>query len=114
MRPENGSIVEVFEWKSSEAINQAHENVAVQALWAEFSEVCDYTPLAQLKETYAMFAEFDALEPWRRYNQQAGVLSINNWRVKGKGEGEKVDMPLPLYPLPFTQSQPVSLSLTQY
>ena len=63
MRPENGSIVEVFEWKSSEAINQAHENVAVQALWAEFSEVCDYTPLAQLKETYAMFAEFDALEP---------------------------------------------------
>ena len=32
MRAANGSIVEVFEWKSSEAINQAHENLAVQAL----------------------------------------------------------------------------------
>ena len=42
MRAVNGSIVEVFEWKSSEASNQAHKNVAVQALWAEFSEVCDY------------------------------------------------------------------------
>ncbi len=62
MRAENGTIVEVFEWKSSEAINYAHENAAVQALWAEFSEVCEYTPLTQLKETHELFAEFDALE----------------------------------------------------
>ena len=61
MRAENGSIVEVFEWRSAEAIAQAHGNPAVQALWQEFGEACDYTPLARLAESQQMFAEFDAV-----------------------------------------------------
>jgi hypothetical protein len=61
MRAANGTIVEVFEWKSAEAISQAHTSAAVGALWAEFGEACDYTPLAQLPETQQMFAEFDAV-----------------------------------------------------
>lgn len=61
MRAIDGSIVEVFEWKSAEAITQAHTNAAVGALWAEFGAACDYTPLAQLKESQHMFAEFDAV-----------------------------------------------------
>src|SRR6266851_9152994 len=59
MRAGDGTIIEVFEWRSAEAIQQAHANRAVQALWAEFGAVCDYTPLAKLKETQQMFAEFD-------------------------------------------------------
>ncbi len=61
MRAADGSIVEVFEWRSAEAIRQAHENPAVQALWAEFAGACDYTPLSRLAESQQMFAEFDAL-----------------------------------------------------
>jgi hypothetical protein len=60
MRAANGTIVEVFEWKSAEAILQAHTHAAVGALWTEFGEACDYTPLAQLPETQQLFAEFDA------------------------------------------------------
>ena len=61
MRARDGTIVEVFEWRSADAINQAHANPAVQALWAEFGAACDYTPLAKLKESQQMFAEFDSV-----------------------------------------------------
>jgi quinol monooxygenase YgiN len=61
MRAGDGTIVEVFEWRSADAINQAHANPTVQALWAEFGAACDYTPLARLKESQQMFAEFDAV-----------------------------------------------------
>lgn len=62
MRAGDGTIVEVFEWRSAEAIQQAHGNPAVQALWEEFGAACDYTPLAKLAEAHEMFAEFDAVE----------------------------------------------------
>ena len=62
MRSAAGTIVEVFEWRSAEAIQSAHGNPAVQALWEEFSAACDYTPLAKLAEASEMFAEFDAVE----------------------------------------------------
>ena len=62
MRASDGTIVEVFEWRSAEAIQQAHTNPAIHALWAEFGAACDYTPLANLKEAHQMFAEFDGVE----------------------------------------------------
>ena len=62
MRAADGTILEVFEWRSAEAIQQAHGNPAVQALWAEFGAACDYTPLANLAEAQQMFAEFEAVQ----------------------------------------------------
>ena len=61
MRAGDGTIVEVFEWASADAVRQAHGNAAVGALWAEFAAVCDYVPLATLAESGQMFAEFDAV-----------------------------------------------------
>lgn len=62
MRATNGTIVEVFEWRSTEAINEAHSNPTVQALWEEFGAACEFTPLANLEEAQQMFAEFDAVQ----------------------------------------------------
>lgn len=62
MRAKDGTVVEVFEWRSVEAVRQAHSNSAVQALWEEFGAACDYTPLSKLSETHQMFAEFDSIE----------------------------------------------------
>ena len=62
MRAKDGTIVEVFEWRSAEAIAQAHGNAAVQALWDEFGAACDYVPLTTLAEAQQMFAEFDSVE----------------------------------------------------
>ena len=62
MRSVDGTIVEVFEWKSLDAIAAAHSNVAVQALWTEFGAACDYVPLTSLPEVHQMFAEFDSVD----------------------------------------------------
>lgn len=62
MRTRDGTIVEVFEWASPAAIEEAHENPRVQAMWARFDTLCDYVPLNTLRETSDMFAEFEAVD----------------------------------------------------
>jgi quinol monooxygenase YgiN len=61
MRAADGTVVEVFEWRSAEAIATAHTTPAVQALWAEFGAACDYRPLNGLAECQQLFAEFEPL-----------------------------------------------------
>jgi hypothetical protein len=61
MRAEDGTIVEVFEWRSAQAIEQAHSNPVVGALWAEFDAACDYVPLGTLAEAQHPFSEFKPL-----------------------------------------------------
>jgi hypothetical protein len=61
MRAADGTVVEVFEWRSPESIERAHSNPVVQALWDDFGRVCDYLPMAELPETRQLFAEFDTL-----------------------------------------------------
>lgn len=61
MRAADGTVIEVFEWLSAEAIALAHKNAAVHALWAEFGAACDYLPLATLSEAQQMFAEFESI-----------------------------------------------------
>ncbi len=62
MQAGDRTILEIFEWRSAEAISQAHSNPAIQALWAKFGAACDYIPLASLAECQQMFAEFDSIE----------------------------------------------------
>jgi len=63
MRAADGTVVEVFEWLSTAAIERAHSNPAVQALWAEFGAACDYVPIATVPEAQQIFSEFEALAP---------------------------------------------------
>ncbi len=63
MQAADGTLIEVFEWASAEAIERAHANPAVLALWAEFEAACDYVPLASLAEASQLFAEFTPLAP---------------------------------------------------
>jgi quinol monooxygenase YgiN len=58
MQAADGTIVEVFEWESAEAIERAHTNPTVLALWARFGAACEIVPLASLAECHAMFAGF--------------------------------------------------------
>ncbi|MGK7397498.1 MAG: hypothetical protein ACNS62_23170 [Candidatus Cyclobacteriaceae bacterium M3_2C_046] len=57
----DGTFVEIFGWKSAEAINQAHQNQVVQDLWAQFAEVANYIPLSEIKEASSLFSEFEAV-----------------------------------------------------
>jgi quinol monooxygenase YgiN len=61
MRAGDGTVVEVFEWVSDEAIEAAHGNTAVQKMWQAYTEVCDYVSLSTLKEADKLFAAFTPL-----------------------------------------------------
>ena len=58
MLAKDGTVVEVFEWLSAEAIQQAHKHPEVLKMWSAYSEACDYIPLNQLEESANMFADF--------------------------------------------------------
>lgn len=61
MRAADGTVIEVFEWLSKEAIENAHTNHRVQRMWQDYAEVCDYIPVAQVPEASQLFSEFGAL-----------------------------------------------------
>ena len=63
MKAEDGTIVEIFEWKSDDAIASAHSNPQVKKLWERFFESCDFVPLASLPESKELFANFEPLIP---------------------------------------------------
>jgi len=58
LKAADGAIVEIFEWVSQAAIDQAHANEAVMALWARFGAACDYLPIADLPEAKQLFSPF--------------------------------------------------------
>ena len=62
MRARDGTIIEVSEWKSREAIDAAHKNPKVLAMWDKFFAVCDCVPLKTLAEAEEMFAGFEPID----------------------------------------------------
>ena len=62
MRAKEGTIIEVSEWKSQEAIDEAHKNPRVLAMWDKFFAVCDCVPLKAVPEAETMFAGFAPIE----------------------------------------------------
>ncbi len=59
MKSKSGTVVEVFEWKSKEAIEQAHNNPIIQKMWEEYSAVCDYEIPPNIEEFSQLFSEFE-------------------------------------------------------
>ena len=62
MKSEHGSIIEVFEWKSEEAIENAHKNKSVLELWKKFEEACTYIPIGNIEEAKHIFSNFEPVE----------------------------------------------------
>ncbi len=62
MEAGDGTIVEVFEWISEEAIQNAHKNPEVLRMWGEYAEVCDYVPVGSLVEAGNLFSSFEPVD----------------------------------------------------
>lgn len=52
------TIVEIFEWCSFEAVEQAHTNPRVEQIWKEIAEVAEITTLSTLAEANRPFSPF--------------------------------------------------------
>ena len=61
MRSRDGTLIEVSEWKSPAAIDAAHKNPNVLAMWNNFFAICDCVPLNTLAEAKEMFAGFEPI-----------------------------------------------------
>lgn len=61
MRGRDGTIIEISEWKSPEAIDAAHVNPSVLAMWDRFYAACDFVLLKDLPEAAEMFAGFEPI-----------------------------------------------------
>ena len=58
MKSADGTVVEVFEWISKQAIEEAKDNQDVQEYWQKYKEVCDIIPVSELIEANTSFSEF--------------------------------------------------------
>lgn len=60
MQARDGALLELFEWKSARAIDEARENPVVRVIEERYTAVADRVPLAALPEASAAFASFES------------------------------------------------------
>ncbi len=59
LRAPDGVIVEIFEWKSVEAVEATHKSEVVMALWNRFSACSTFATLAELPGAAQPFPTFE-------------------------------------------------------
>jgi len=58
LKSADGSYLEIFEWVSQEAVDGAHENPKVLAIWSPMGEAAEFATLASLPESGRPFPDF--------------------------------------------------------
>lgn len=58
----DGTVIEVFEWVSKEAIAAAHQNPVIAEMWEQYAKVCDYVPIGDVAEASQLFSEFEPVD----------------------------------------------------
>ena len=61
LKTEEGVIVEVFEWKSEEAVDMAHRHPAIGQLWGKMGGICTFPGMKDLKEAHQPFPAFELM-----------------------------------------------------
>ena len=61
-KSQDGTIVEIFEWESMDAISAAHQHPAISDIWEKMTLVADFLPINQLPECRGPFADFKILK----------------------------------------------------
>ncbi|WP_127498783.1 hypothetical protein [Paenibacillus glycanilyticus] len=62
LEAEDGTVIEIFEWKSEEAKRQAHSSPVIWPIWERMMAVAEMTGLGSLKEAAQPFPNFRRLE----------------------------------------------------
>ncbi|HRE60775.1 MAG TPA: hypothetical protein PL096_06660 [Micropepsaceae bacterium] len=59
--PKDGTLIEIFSWKSDAHVERAHRDPAIMEIWEAFAALCDYGTLGGLAEAGDMFPHFSEL-----------------------------------------------------
>jgi hypothetical protein len=57
----DGTLLEIFEWTSAKAADEAHQNPAIRAIWGKLAKVADIIPLSAVEEASKVFSHFEAV-----------------------------------------------------
>jgi len=61
----DGTVLEIFEWVSAKAADEAHQHRAIREMWKRFAKIADFVPLSAIQESDKAFSHFEALESSR-------------------------------------------------
>jgi quinol monooxygenase YgiN len=61
LQAEDGTIIEIAEWQSTEAIKKAHQSANVMAVWDKIGSLAELTSLSTLAEANERFPNFKPL-----------------------------------------------------
>jgi hypothetical protein len=62
LRAANGTLIELFEWRSAEAVEAAHKNPTVLGMWERFGAAGEFVPLKELAEAGELFPHFASVD----------------------------------------------------
>ena len=62
LQSDDGTIIEMFEWKDEGAKQAAHEHPAIRTLWGKMQGICDFPSLNDLPESGTRFPNFKVLK----------------------------------------------------
>jgi hypothetical protein len=58
VKSKNGTYIEIFEWRTSEAAGQAHHHPEVDRIWDAMGKIADFPALESLEEVKGQFPHF--------------------------------------------------------
>ena len=58
----DGTVLEIFEWASAKAADEAHQHRAIREMWGKFAKIADIIPLSAIQESEKAFSHFEVLE----------------------------------------------------
>lgn len=59
--PSDGTVLEIFEWVSAKAADEAHQNPDIREMWNRFALIADFVPLSEIREAGKPFSHFEGL-----------------------------------------------------
>jgi len=62
LRASDGTILEIFEWASPGAVEQAHTHPEVAEVWESFGKLCDLVSLSDLADAGRKFPHFQPID----------------------------------------------------
>ena len=68
----DGTVLEIFEWKSAKAADEAHQSPALRALWGRLVKIADFIPLSAIRESDRAFSHFETWGASQPARQLAG------------------------------------------
>jgi len=86
LRSRAGRVIEIFEWRDSEALDEAHNNPATKASWDALMGLSTLVPLASLGESSEDYAHFQVINPKSHQNLPTVAKIVAQKPYQGKEE----------------------------